>query len=294
MLRIKNYLFKLINKLMEDINMRFKKIFLLLLGVTSYFFISCNETPVKDITGKNNEIGPWFFAPDSLINTMLDSIEGGVDAIQLFTKNELGGIAPPGSMEVELSNAKAIYFFSDTAGPVNLVECNNKTLNLSSLPIHYIYSWAENEGPDCNNDLNWKTVIDTETIYDTIPIPNGFSNMSFSTDSLDIESGGTLTWSTTSSGDVAIVIAWTERYLDGEMGWTNTSYYGTIPDNGSFSVTPQVLSDAGVPSTASEVATVAIGLHKWNLKTKLYDSGNKQLVDVAIVINAAQFWVVQD
>ncbi len=263
-------------------------------GILLILLFSCNEIPTKDQNNFDKRKLPFNFPPDSLINTMLDSIEGGVDAIQLFTKYQLGGIAPTGSISVEASSAKAIYFFADTAGPISSVECNSIPLTSTSLPIQYYYSWPDNEGPACYSNLNWKTIINSETIYDTLPIPNGFSGMSFTTDSLDIENGGTLSWNSTSSGDVAVVIAWTERYEDGEMGWTHTSYYGTIPDNGSFSITPQVLIEAGVPGSPSDVATIGIGLHKWNLKTKSYDSGNKQLVNVAIVINSAFFWVKQE
>ncbi len=271
----------------------FRAVSILIITLT---LISCEELPFgMDKRDQGRRKGPFHFGHSTLINNIIDSVEGGVDAIQYFKKSETPSVGPPGMIEVESSQAKAIYFIADTAGPVSSVECNGNSLDYSSWPIHYNYSWEADEGPTCNSDIYWETVFyGGETVCDTIPVPNGFSGLAFTSDSLDIETGGTLTWNTTTDGDVGIYIAWSERYPDGETGWVHTHYYGKTPDDGSFEVTPQVLSDAGVPETPAEVAGVGIGLYKWNLKTKYYDSGNKQLLNIAIVGNAAQFWVIQE
>ncbi len=270
----------------------FRKSILLIVSLSLLLLIQCNDNFLNHLASNCNDNILDFFDPDTLLYAITDSIEE-IDAVQLFMKSQQTGIELPGSLGEKTSFAKAMYYLNGCPSRISFVECNGKKLDYYSQPIFYRYYWDNNEVPECNSKIYWETKFNKEILLDTIPIPYGFNNLAFTSDSLDINKGGLLTWDSSNSGEVAFMLYWTERFKNGETGFPNSSFLGIFPDNGSFMISAQILRNANIPDSASKVEVVTIVLFKWNINAKKYDS-NKTLVNIAMVNSQAMFWVKQE
>lgn len=222
--------------------------------------------------------------PEHVYNTLVDSIDGPIDGIQIIVVDESGvshGAQAPLDDDTTYNyytSAVAVYRVNNQAGQITSSNCAGVNLEFKEdwFPQRYIYDWEINNGPTLNTNAIWTTVINGETIIDTIPTTNGFANLSFSAERIDLSQGGTLSWSTTSSGDVSVHMMWGEPDSLSQGLKIRFKFLKIVPDNGSCAITPSDLSDV-----QANVPLVKFHLIKGNLKTKLYDYGNKQMLTLS-------------
>ncbi len=244
-----------------------------------------SNTPIAANPSWNKSLS---ILPGELINTFFNEDIGSLHAIQLFVLTEPivnYGINYPNLINYS-TMALGMYNVNGSAGEVDYVKCNNNQLDLVTnlSPLRYLYKWNKNQGPHYNDPIYWESSINNEVIYDTVEVPGGFGNLSFSTDSLDLSTGGNIIYSNSTTGDVYLGMAFTKQdTVTGNILGTEYRYLKTVPDNGIIGISAQELSNLNLPGN---VLLIEFHLAKGNMKVHEYDNGNKQLANFILIERA--------
>lgn len=242
-----------------------------------------NVTETKKETGDINLLSSFTYG--SVIQNFMSSSVGPIHAIQH------GGLKLPvtNNYTSYTGSSKfyngAIYSDGTSAVQLNNVTCetNPVTLDVGYLPLKYFDYWAINTGPNPGDMIDWTFDYNGVTVNTHCPLPSDFGTVSISsgTNPLDMSVGGTLNWGNTGSEDVILTFTY-YTYDSTKQDITHSRIVEStlVPNSGSFSITPSILSDWGVPSDATYLD---VHLIKANYVIDHYDNNTKQVLTISTV-----------
>ena len=219
-----------------------------------------------------------------LINKLTSDSIGRVDAaMSLLLFSDIKVIGDTSKSVISRNcMASAAFLVEKTSGKINSVTCSDTALDFQmEYPNRYLYFWQKNSGPNYENTAKWSFIQDGETVDDNIIVPNDFGNLSFSSDSLDVNTGGTIYWDKTDTSKILFCI-----YIAKSIGnqWSfdalATPFSTVIPNNGSYNISAQDLKAAGANSFTG---CMMFSLINCNVKSKYFAQGTKKLATIAMV-----------
>ena len=212
----------------------------------------------------------------SMINDSSGNFTDDIQSIRFLESTAVNDTTYKNGYSYQIA-AIAFYKNGDLTRQISSVACENQNLIYQSNALYpvYLYKWQENTGPTFGTKVSWIINNDGETVTDTILAPNGFNNLSFSTYGINLDSGGTITWSDTSSGKVNINILWVT-----DSSNINTAHFKVVPDNGICVIKSSELKALQMPAN---VVTLNFDMQKGNIKHKVYAKGTKQISTISYV-----------
>jgi hypothetical protein len=187
------------------------------------------------------------------------------------------------------SYAAGHYNVNNIQGNVNSVRCNQTELFLrkDGHQSFYYQFWINQDPLIYKEQIFWQTDFGNEIVYDTISMPNDFGNVKFSTDSMDLSKGGTITWENPDTGMVAIYIYFSS--YDSTTGTVKDYYdlndlYKIVKDNGSFTIPPEDITENKIPFyDITAIRKFNFILTRVNSHLKPYNFNTKFVLNTAVV-----------
>ena len=246
------------------------------LAIILLLLAGCKNYQDENPTDSNTGINPSLILPNSVTSQIVNDTLERIDGFQIYLLTEsVINVEDPAPYSIDMGSMAA-YNVNGESGLIDYVNINGVALNpfTELFPTRYVNN--DLNSPGLNEQLFWETSINNEIILDTMQVPNGFANLSFSSDSLDPSNGIDLNWSSTSNGDVSIQISVTDS------NWISTvpAHLKIVPDNGSCFISPSELADAGVDNSTHAVTLM---ISKGLLSPVSYDNDNKILANLIVV-----------
>lgn len=260
--------------------------FSILISFIIFSVYSCKEY-TEDNNDKNNSSLNSYMTnviPNVVYNYLSDSLNTPIDALQIYGVNlpSVNVGDPPITNDI-YSVAVSMFKVVNGPGQVDYSKLNNNNLTYDPnlFPYRYKSNWW-NSGPSLGSDLFWEFSDSSNVVLDTIPVPLSFGNLAFSTNTIDLNNGGSLIWGNTNSGDVIIEVGY--FILDStQKKVTHREIVDFIvtSNNGSYFFTSnQLVNDFNIPLNATKLF---FHLVKFNYKLKEYGSSPKSVMSCSFV-----------